>query len=275
MRRLPLTFAILALALPSCALLKDLFNSAFQQPTLTFRSASLAEASLSGATLNLTYALTNPNPLGISLASVDYALFIEGKQVVAGRPPQGLNLPANGTSELTFPAELKFADLGPVLQVFLNKDFARYRAEGHLGVSTPLGIVSFPLAHEDQFEIPKVPEVTMQSPRITNLSFSSATLEIPLSVTNRNSFPLPIAGLSGALRIAGANVGTLSTGSLGFLPARAAKAVTLPLTVSFSSAFAAANALRAGSATVAFSGQVQSGASSLPLDFSQSVTFRR
>jgi LEA14-like dessication related protein len=274
MRRL-LFVALLAATASSCALLNQLLGSAFKKPTLTFRSAQLADASLAGATVNLTYALHNPNPLGLSLASVSYALFVEGKQVVAGAPPKGLQVGAQRTTDLTFPAAVKFAELAPVLQVFLSKDRARYRAEGTIGVQTPLGVLSFPLSHEADFEVPKIPNVELSSPRIAQLSLTSATVELPLTVTNRNSFALPIGDLSGAVQIAGANVGTVSAGALGTLPGGTPRMVTLPFTVNFGSALAAANALRRGSGTVAFNGQLQSGGASIPLNLSQTVTFRR
>ena len=72
---------------------EKLFASAFKKPTFTFKSVTLGDVSLTGVTLNLTYTLDNPNALGISLAQADYALFVEGHQVVAGKPPNGLASP--------------------------------------------------------------------------------------------------------------------------------------------------------------------------------------
>src|SRR5688572_5335062 len=135
MRRL-LLLSLLGCAVlgTGCAALRDFFLSAFQKPTLRFKQARLADAALSGVTLDLVYSLENPNAIGLSLAEVDYALFVEGKQVVAGKPPNGLQIAANGQSDLTFPANIKFADVAPVVQTFLTQDTARYRAEGHIGV---------------------------------------------------------------------------------------------------------------------------------------------
>ncbi len=275
MRRLLIPVLAASLLLSGCAFLKNLFSSAFRAPTLTFRRASLANASLSSATVDLVYAIENPNPLGLSLAEVDYALTIEGKQVVAGKPPTGLQIPARNSAELVFPANVRFADIAPVIQTFLNKDFAHYRAEGHIGLSTPLGVIRFPLSHEDQFEVPKLPSVSFAAPQVTNLNFQGATVTFPLMVTNRNSYPLPINGLSGAVMIAGANVGNLSTGDLGALAGKGTRQLNLPLTIHFASAAAAAMALRSGSGTVAFSGNVQSGGASLPMSFSQALNFSR
>ncbi|WNG30815.1 LEA type 2 family protein [Cystobacter fuscus] len=272
-----LLLAVLGLSLGTgCAALQKMAKNAFKKPTLTFKTARLSQASLSDATVDLVYQLNNPNPLGLSLASISYAFFVEDKQVVAGTPAKGLNIAANGKSELVFPANVRFADIAPVVTTFLNKDSARYKAQGSLGVKTPLGVLSFPLEHEGTFEVPKIPQVQFQSPRITNVTVQGATVEFPLVVKNRNSFALPVAGIGGALKVAGANVGNLATGNLGLLEPGGTKELTLPLKINFASALSAANALRSGgNAQVMLDGQLQSGSQNVPMDISQLLNFRK
>ena len=269
-----LTLSVFTLS--GCAALQSLLNGAFKKPTLRFKTARLANASLSDATVDLVYELDNPNSLGLKLASVDYAFFVEGKQVVAGKPKSGVNLKSNGKSELVFPANVKFADIAPVVTTFLNKDVAAFKAQGSLGVQTPIGIIKLPLEKEGTFAVPKIPQVQFQAPRITNVTLSGATVEFPLSITNRNGFPLPVSGITGALKVAGASVGNLNTGNLGMLDASGTKQITLPLTINFASAASAAMALRSGgNAQVSMTGNLTSDAQSVPLNLSQLVNFKK
>lgn len=272
-----LVLAAVSLALlAGCSSLNKFLKNAFKKPQLTFKTARLSKASLADATVDLVYQLDNPNPLGLSLASVSYAFFVEGKQVVAGTPAKGLNIAANGKSELVFPANVKFADIVPVVQTFLNKDSAQYKAQGSVGFNTPIGVISFPLEHEGTFEVPKIPQVQFDSPRISNVTLQGATVEFPLTVKNRNTFPLPVASISGALKVAGASVGNLSTGDLGTLEAGSTRQLTLPLKINFLSAAAAASALRSGgNAQVKLDGQLLSGGQNVPLDISQLLNFKR
>ena len=258
-----------------CATLQQMAAKAFRKPTLTFKNASLTDVSLGSTTVNLSYQLQNPNPFGLSLASVDYAFFVEGKQVVAGSPPGGLSIPASGSTVLVLPASVKFAELAPVLETFLTKDVAAYRAQGSVGVQTPLGIIKIPLSKEGTFPVPKLPQVALQSPRITRITVSSATLEMPLLVTNQNDFPLPIAGLSAAVAISGSRVGTISSPDLGTIGPRAQLPVNLPLTVDFLQAMNAAAALQAGSAVVSLDAEIRSGPAVIPIRLRQNVSFRR
>jgi LEA14-like dessication related protein len=275
----PAAAALLALAAVTttgCATLLDLLRTTFREPALTFKSVNLTDISLAGLTLDTTWQLTNPNAVGLSLASVDYALFIDDKQVLAGAPAQGFQVAAQGSTDLHFPAGIKFADLAAVLETFLSKDTARWRAEGGLGVQTPIGLVRLPLSHQGDFEVPKLPLVQFQDPRVTNVSLSGATIEFPLIVTNRNTYALPVNGLSGTVSIGGSPVGTLSTGDLGAMSGKGARTVALPLSVNFfSAAGAVVNAVRGGNAQVRFDARLQSGGTNVPLNIDQAVKFIR
>lgn len=275
MRLKLLAAAVILSTSVGCAALSRLLAGAFVTPKLTFQRATLAGIDLDSATLNLEYLIENPNPVGIELVELQYALFVEGRQVVTGTPPSGLRIAANGQSTVVLPANLEFADLAPTLLTFLEKDTAKYRAEGSLGLSSPLGIVRLPLQKEGEFEVPKVPEVEFQAPRITQLSFASATIELPFTLKNRNTYPLPLGGLAGALSLSGATIGSINTGDLGLMAGKDGKKVTIPLTIQFMQAASAAMAVRNGKGTIAFDGELISGASRVPLKFSQNVEFMR
>jgi LEA14-like dessication related protein len=270
-RSLLVLLALSLLTLTGCATLKKLFK----RPRVTFKTARLANASLSDATVDVVYQVDNPNAFGLSLAKVDYAFFVEGKQVVAGSPHKGLELKPRGSSELVFPANVKFADIVPVVQTFLNKDAATFRVQGSLGIETPVGVISFPLEQEGTFEIPKIPNVQFDAPRISSISLTGATVEFPLNITNRNSFPLPIARIAGDLKVAGASVGNLTTPDLGMLDGKGTRQVTLPLTINFARAASAATALRGGNAQVTWNANVTSGSQNLPLNIGQLLQFKR
>ncbi len=267
--------AVLA-ATSGCAYLQQFLKTAFQQPAFSFRNMALNDISLGGLTLDTVWDLSNPNSMGLSLASVDYALFIDEKQVVAGAPPQGLTIPARGATELHFPASFKFTDLVAVLETFLNKDTAQWRAEGGLGVQTPVGVLRLPIAKSGDFEVPKVPLIAFDNPRIKSVTLTGATIEFPLKVTNRNTYALPISGLTGNVVMAGNNIGSISTGDFGQMAGKGLKEVALPLTINFlTAANAAVTAARGGNAQVSFNAQLQSGPQTLPIKVDQLLTFVR
>ncbi len=275
MRRLLAATFVLSL-LSGCAYLSQFLSAAFKQPAFAFKNMALSDASLNGITLDTVWRLDNPNPVGLSLASIDYALEVEDKQVVSGGPRQGLQIAAQGSSELHFPAGIKFQDLVGVVQTFLNKDNAKYRASGSLGVQTPVGVIKLPLSTEGTFEVPKIPAIVFGNPRVSNVNFQGATVEFPMTVTNKNSYPLPVAAVIGNIALAGSNIGTISTGNLGAMQGKGDKQVSIPLTVNFLQAAGAATKIaQGGQAQVTFNAQLDSGGQKVPINLNQLVNLQR
>jgi LEA14-like dessication related protein len=235
----------------------------------------LSDVSLAGATVNLTLTVHNPNQQGISLAETDYKLSVAGKQLVAGKPAGGLRIPGGASSDVVLPAQIRFADIGDSIAAVLQQEQLPYRAEGHIGVSTPLGVVPLAFAKDGTLPVPRLPTVTFESPRIAELSLTHATLDLPLTVSNPNPFPLPLGSLTGDLRIDGADVGRIASPELGRVDGRQSRTVALPVTVRFAQALAAARALREGRAHLALDGMLSSGGASVPVHLERDVDFTR
>lgn len=266
--------ALLLTLLPGCALLMKLFNS-FTHPTLSFKTANLRDTDLAGTTLDLIFTLDNPNPVGLNLASVSYALEIEGHPIASGKPPDGANLAANARTDLTFPATVKFADVAQTLVAFLDKDTAAWKASGSMGISTPIGVIDFPLTREGTFPVPKLPAIDFEQPLVSDLSFSGARVTFPLKVTNRNSFPLPLGELAANISVSGTNLGSATSQGLSTLAAGETRSVSLSLPVNFLSVGGAvATALRGGSAQVKLDGSLRSGDATLPMQAVRDLVFR-
>jgi len=246
-----------------------------QQPTLAFKSARALDTDLEGTTVQVTYTLRNPNPLGLSLASVSYDLEVEGHRVISGKPPNGLRVPAQGTTDLTFPTRIRFQDIAPVLMTFLTKDQAGYRASGTVGVQTPIGTIQLPLSYSGVFPIPKIPALQFQSPRVQGLSFSGARIVFPIQVTNKNSFALPLGGITANVSIAGAAVGMAQANLPQNLAAGQAQTIEVPIDINFLQVgFAVAKAIQTGQAPVKFEGAFQCGTLRIPVALNETLKFR-
>lgn len=266
---------LLSVCSSACAWLQ-MAEGGFKKPTVAYRSASLSDVSLSGATLNVVTNVDNPNAVGLALTDVDYRLSIDGNQVATGKPPEGLEIPANGNADVTLPASFKFSDLGQAVATVLQKGSAGYKAEGTIGVKTPVGVVRVPLSHEGTFTLPAMPGITLGTPRLTNVAIDHATVELPITLTGKGSLPVPLQALEAAVTIGGARIGEVSAKDLGTLEPGASRSVTLPLTVPFSGAMEAAQAmLKGGSVPIALDGQLQSGPAPVPFQLKTTANFRR
>src|SRR5215475_1785821 len=237
----------------------------FQKPTVVYKSASLTDVTLSGATLNVVTTVDNPNPVELALAEVDYRLAIDGHPVATGKPPDGLQIPAKGTADVTLPASFKFTDLGQAVATVLAQGSASYKAEGTVGVKTPIGLVKVPLSHEGTFNLPDMPGIVLGTPRVTSVAIDHATVELPVTLTAKGSYPVPLQALEAAVTIGGAHIGDVSAKDLGTLEPGKPRSVVLPLSIPFSGAVDAAQALlKGGSVPIALNGQLHSGPAPVP-----------
>jgi LEA14-like dessication related protein len=98
--------------------------------------------------LDVIFKVANPNDIDLSLADVDYSLNLEGEQVASARPTAGLRLPGRSTVLLPFSTQIRFAQMFAVGRAFLKRGSAKFRAEGAVGIQTPVGILRLPFAKE-------------------------------------------------------------------------------------------------------------------------------
>jgi LEA14-like dessication related protein len=245
------------LLLSSCALI--------QKPRLTFKSSRLANVTLTTVTLETVWDLENPNWAGATLQRADAHVFVEDQPVATGSPPPGLKIPARGHTELVFPAEVKLRDVLPAARAVAGKDTARYRVNGSMTLDTSVGTLDLPIEESGEFEVPKMPAMRLLPPEL-----KAGRLELLLELTNRNSIPLPLAGLAGTVTPAGQELSSVSTGAIGTLAPHEARVLRMPIALNiFTGAAALQAALRGEHVQVGFDAVVLSGGERIPVTASQ------
>ena len=258
-----------------CASLGNLCGSAFHQPSLTFERVEIRDLSLAGATIDLHFLLHNDNPVAVSLASLAYDFRVENHPVISGHPANGVQVRANGVSDLSFPAHVAFAQLASTVQVFLTQDVASYTASGSVGVRTPVGIVTFPLSHTGTFKVPKLPTIQVQPPKLTRLSITGAHLNVPIVVHNRNAFALPFNGLATQVTLSGAPVVAPAIAPQSALAANQSRVINLGADVNFlQSGLAVANAIRNKRVVLGLHGALTVAGLRVPIDLNKVVNLQ-
>jgi LEA14-like dessication related protein len=260
--RLLLPLIPLALASQSCALLSGLF----QRPTVSLQRVDVTSLSFTGIGANFVMKVDNPNAIGIDLARLGYQLTIEGKQLAAGQGNQAANIPANGSGLVTLPVAINFSDFVQSVEALLRKDNVNYSIAMSPGFNTPIGIIDIPLSHSGQFPTPKLPDVSLGSAAVGNVSFSGATFSLPINIRNKNGFALPINGLNYRVAIAGTQL--IDAGANpGNVPAN--QLVNVPITAHIDflrAGIGVVNAIRGGAADVSLNGVLDLGGYKMPLN---------
>jgi len=134
----------LSLLLPACASLQGL-RGFVQPPTFrqTDRPAEVrlagpsADRPFGGATVRLWTEVSNPNPFGFTLGTLDGTLFLEGTRAADAAFPLGLPLQAGQTSMIPIELSISFSDLrglADVVRRAARRDPVEYRLDGTIGV---------------------------------------------------------------------------------------------------------------------------------------------
>jgi hypothetical protein len=135
--------ASLLIVLGGCATLNGL--RAFVQPPrfeqdrpaqITLGGIS-RDQPLGGAHLRLWLRVTNPNPFGFTLSTLDTTLLLDGRRAATGKFPLGLPLGASQQSVIPIDLRIDFTDvpgLVDVVRTATRGDAISYELEGTIGV---------------------------------------------------------------------------------------------------------------------------------------------
>ncbi len=276
MRRWVFRFALIGMVASAagCSWIRSICSN-FREPSLVFDRAEILDLNLHSVTINLHWLLKNENPVGVDLASLSYAFAVENHPLVAGHPPNGVKVQPNGVSRLSFPAHVEFAALAQTVEVFLHKDVAHYTASGSVGVNTPIGIVTLPLSYSGQFPVPKLPEIQPSQPVLNSIDFNGAHMTFPLQVWNKNNFPLPFNGLSGALTLGNSGVASSTIPPMNSLAPNERRVVNVGIEVNFLNAgLDVAQAIQSRHVNLGYHGALDVAGFKVPINVQQNFAIR-
>jgi LEA14-like dessication related protein len=269
-----LAVALLA-ALPGCAFLSGVLGSAFERPKLHYKSWSTESLDLEGVTIALHYALENPNPMGLSLARLGYAIEVEQRPLASGDLPAGLTIPAGGEAALDIPVRLRWADVPNFVQKLFTQTTLPYRVSGSAGVKTPLGVVDLPFSHSDQVTLPRPPSFAIDSAKVGSASLGDLSLDVKLRISNPNGFPLPVGMLTYGVQLGQDKVADGSSRIPTAVPPKGTAVINLPVRVSLAGAGRALyRSLRGGEVPVEVVGKAGLGGLEFPFRDQEPVQSR-
>jgi hypothetical protein len=138
--------ALLVLLLPGCATLGQVIQpprfdvARDRQPELRLVGPS-AQRPLGGAVVRLWAHVENPNPLGLTLSTLQGGLLLEGRQAARVDFPLGVPLTAGGETVVPLEIGISFADVPGLADVLLRAvtgGAVNYRLDGTVGVDAGL-----------------------------------------------------------------------------------------------------------------------------------------
>lgn len=211
--------------LAGCATLEQMI----QKPTATFSGMRIANADLFKSTAVFSFNINNPNPINIRARRITYDLKLNGRDFVNGQLDQGVTLTAGGTSTLQVPVTMAYLDFFESMAQLWSTRSADYALTGGFSV----GPFVIPFQAHGVFDLPNMPKLSLKSIEIQNLSFSGATVQCRVQMSNPNAFDLLFKKMDYTLSLGGASLGRASALPSGPIGKNSNSTIALALDVSF------------------------------------------
>jgi len=186
-------FLLISMLGVSCGIWKDFIRKNFKTPTVNLKSVILKQITFEEVIFNTTISITNHNPYSIQTSRIRCSLFIDttNKPLLITDITNPVKLKPKSGSDLSFDITLRYDSLP--FSILKATNF-RYRLKGEVSLDTIIGKVTFPFTYDGSAPVPRTPVIKLAALKVLNLSLHElkAEFQLSISVSNRNSFPLPL-----------------------------------------------------------------------------------
>jgi len=129
----------------------SMFMKSIEKPTAEVRTVSVSSAGFSGITGELRLDVSNPNPIGVPLAGIEWELSVGGSRAATGSIQLQQTIPARGVAPVTTSLSIEARD-AIALASALSSGARNYEIHARLTFSTAAGPIAVELAHTGQLD---------------------------------------------------------------------------------------------------------------------------
>jgi LEA14-like dessication related protein len=196
---------LLLIIVNSCADILNLLKmSSIKKPSAQITDTKITGLSFTDVDLLFDVNIDNPNNVSIDMAGVDYDLKINNYALVKGNQNEPLSINALGSSGLKIPVSINYKDLYQAVKSLSEKNNSAYAFEGGLSFNLPvLGNIRVPISASGEIPLLRVPKIKLNKIALKSYSWSSASLELDMAITNYAGVNLTFDKLNYGLNIAG------------------------------------------------------------------------
>lgn len=215
-------------------------------PTVRFSRFDVKAVDFEQIDVDFVFAVDNPNPVGVPLNRFDYALELAGVEIIRGEDPNGLELVAEGSSDVALPVSLAFADIFDLVEATRGVDTLPFALRGGFGWDTDIGPVDVSYDEGGEFPALRTPAVQLGQLRLGNIGTSAVDMSLDLSVDNDHGSALGFGNLDFDLSVGGVRVGQGAVSDLGEVPGADTRTLSVPISVDYADAIEAVAAAASG-----------------------------
>ena len=215
-------------------------------PSVAFSRLEVSAIDFEQIDTNFVFDVSNPNPVGAPVDRFDYAFRLEDVEILSGNSPDGLELVANGTSEMSLPVSLDFEGIYDAITATRGLDYIEFGLEGGFGFDSDIGPIDILFDEGGSFPALRAPKFDLGKLRVTDVGGSDVGFGLDMNVNNDHGSTLNFRDLDFRLGFAGVQVGGGQLEDLGEVNGASEQTLTLPFRIDYVDAFDALSALATG-----------------------------
>ncbi len=171
-------------------------------PTLKIATLQVVDFDSKKANVHMKMEMDNPLPVGISIDSIFYEVFIEDHEVIQATYPSPFQLKGNEVSRVVFPATIYYDKLFKLLKRYENKrmDSVVYKVEATAYTNYALKKM-INISTERYLPLIRIPKVEIKDIDIKDLTISGATIRLTALVENWNVFSFGVKDVAYELKL--------------------------------------------------------------------------
>ena len=171
----------------SCSSLSGIFK----EPDVSFSSVSIDSINFNFIDFIFYFEIDNPNSVSLELDSYSYNIIVEEKSIIKGVSQTPFIINKESKSMVEIPASVNFAELFETFTGLYSKESAAYTVDALFTFKLPVfGKMTYNAVHNGTFPVLKIPEISIKSFKVLNISPLSAVFELSVAVKNNNKFAL-------------------------------------------------------------------------------------
>lgn len=215
-------------------------------PTVTFSRFSVNDLDFEHIDTDFVFSVDNPNPVGVPLDRFNYDLSLMDVSIVTGDDPSGLELVADGSSEVALPVSLDFANIYDAITATRGEDDVGFGLAGDFGFDTDIGPVDITYDERGDFPALRTPKVKLGKLKLQTIGSSKVDFGLAIDVDNDHGSALGFTDLGMKIKFAGVQVGNGTIADAGSVDGASTGTLELPFSVDYADAIDAIAAVASG-----------------------------
>lgn len=186
----------------ACSSVQEFVKENIQKPEVEFAGAKLNGLSFDQIDLLFDVKITNPNPVGVKLASFDYDFFVNENHFLGGKQEEGFEISSQGESTVQIPITIQFQEIYGTFKNLQSRDSTSYELKSGFAFDIPvLGEKQVNVSKGGAIPLLKLPRLSIESLKLNNLSLTSADLQLNLNLSNPNAISFVLENIDYRLDI--------------------------------------------------------------------------